>query len=428
MAQKYLLAALLVLLSNLFLSSTALAYLDPGTGSMLLTTLVGLLATLFFFLRKIYYVGIRGVLAILGIRSRPIDTHDIVIYSEGKQYWSTFKPLLDEFEKRKITILFLTSDPKDPVFQIKHSSYCQSKFIGTGNKAYTCLNFLEAKICIMTTPGLGVLQIKRSPGVKHYIHLVHAPGDIHTYKLYSFDYYDSFFASGPHQEKTLRELEKIRGTSAKQIVAVGCIYYDSLAKVVSRPKMGKRLTVLVAPSWGKNGLIAKYGISLFKRLLDADINIILRPHPQSFISEPELIAKLEVSLNSYNNLTWDRENDGFGSMQKADFLISDFSAITLDFSFLFEKPVFTLEFEFNPLGYEADELPHLLAWEFSLFDQIGKKIKEDDLEGIVQILQSLQSDSFVKTVRKIKKVGVYNFGKAAPVAVDNITRILKELE
>jgi len=42
----------------------------------------------------------------------------------------------------------------------------EAKYIGTGTKAYSYLRFLEADVCAMTTPGLDVLQIKRSKGVK----------------------------------------------------------------------------------------------------------------------------------------------------------------------------------------------------------------------------------------------------------------------
>ena len=45
------------LVLTLAFASPALAYLDPGTGSMLVSALVGIVATLFFLLKGIYYKG-----------------------------------------------------------------------------------------------------------------------------------------------------------------------------------------------------------------------------------------------------------------------------------------------------------------------------------------------------------------------------------
>lgn len=65
---------------------------------------------------------------------------------------------------------------------------------------------LEADVCVLTTPGLDVLQIHRSPGVRHYAHLVHSATDMAIYKLFSFDWFDSVLCSGPHQMRSLRAL------------------------------------------------------------------------------------------------------------------------------------------------------------------------------------------------------------------------------
>ena len=92
----------------------------------------------------------------------------------------------------------------------------RSKYIGKGNTAYTALSFLEADVFALTSAGKSMCcRFRRSPGVKKYVHIVHAVGDIHTYKFYSFDYYDAVFCSGPGQAESLRRLEELRGRLAK---------------------------------------------------------------------------------------------------------------------------------------------------------------------------------------------------------------------
>jgi hypothetical protein len=78
-------------------------YIDPGTGSMLFSILIGAAATLYFIARaviikaKVLFAG--GRVAV-NTSAHAAVSHPYVIYSEGRQYWNVFKPVLDEFEKR----------------------------------------------------------------------------------------------------------------------------------------------------------------------------------------------------------------------------------------------------------------------------------------------------------------------------------------
>lgn len=44
-----------LLISNLLLPSTAFAYVDPGSGSVIVTTILGLIAAIGYTLRKYFY-------------------------------------------------------------------------------------------------------------------------------------------------------------------------------------------------------------------------------------------------------------------------------------------------------------------------------------------------------------------------------------
>ena len=117
-----------------------------------------------------------------------------------------------------VEVTYLTSDEEDDGL-IYQTNNVTSRNIGIGNKAYAVLAMLKADVCVMTTPGLDVLQIRRSNGVTHYSHLIHAPTDVGIYKLYSFDYYASVMCSGAHQMRSLRVLENLRQTKPTLIVA-----------------------------------------------------------------------------------------------------------------------------------------------------------------------------------------------------------------
>ena len=69
-------------------------YIDPGTGSMLFTVLLGLMTTLFFFVQK-WGIKIKGLVRGGRGGSVALDKEKIpfVIFSDDKRYWTTFQPV-----------------------------------------------------------------------------------------------------------------------------------------------------------------------------------------------------------------------------------------------------------------------------------------------------------------------------------------------
>ncbi len=219
------------------------AYLDPGTGSMLLSVFVGLISGAYFVIRKLPST-LRSLFFRLTGKTDALKHNTLTFYAESAAYWSTFKPILAGLETLGVESSYLTSDERIPCFKCVHPRY-----IGKSNTAYTALGFLQTKVFVLTTPGIDVLQIRRSPGVGRYVHVVHAVGDIHTYKLFSFDYYDAVYCAGPGQFKSLRALESLRGTRPKELTRSAVPYVDGLverAKNAAPPQAG---TVIVAPAW-----------------------------------------------------------------------------------------------------------------------------------------------------------------------------------
>jgi hypothetical protein len=426
--QIILLATLLLLTALL---QPAFAYLDPGSGSMLVAGLAGLLTTLMFFLKGLYYKGRRILFGVLGKTAQDDQgRHQFVFYSEGRQYWSTFKPIIDELVGRRERCVYLTSDEEDP--GLRHSSeLVRVKCIGRGTTAYVYLTALEADICAMTTPGLDVLHIRRSKRVKHYAHLIHAPTDIGIYKRYSFDYFDSILISGDHQGKSLRKLEELRGTPRKLLFKTGCLYYDEMWRQLKEmdvtPADGDPLTVLVAPTWGLNGLLKKFGARVLIPMLEKQWRVIVRPHPQSYISERIMLDSLREELKQYPNLQWDSNKDGIRSMVQANAMVSDLSGIVFDFAFLFEKPVITLKFELDKLGSEAAELPWD-PWELTVLDIVGRRIAESEMDVLPKIIeQELGTSERTQRIRRLRDESVANFACAAKYVADELLRIRDDM-
>ena len=405
-----------VILSVLLEPQAAHAYLDPGTGSMLLSVFVGLVSGVYFVIRKLPST-LRSFFFRLTGKTDALKHNTLTFYAESAAYWTTFRPILVALEKLGVESSYLTSDEKDPVFA-SGLKCVHPRFIGKSNTAYTALGFLQTKVLVLTTPGIDVLQIRRSPGVGRYVHVVHAVGDIHTYKLFSFDYYDAVYCAGPGQVKSLRALEALRGTRPKELPQLGCPYLDGLVERARKAASPEEGTVIVAPTWGRNGLLTRTGAMIPKMLAQAGFRVILRPHPQSFVSEPELMEQLAQELSPFDNVQWDRHPDGFASLSRAQLMVSDISGVIFDFAFVFLRPVVSVGA--GPLkdGFEAWEIPHE-AWEMSALDTLGKRILPGEENSVVDAVRSLlaSEDRAREKILSLREQNVVNFGEAGmPIA------------
>jgi hypothetical protein len=356
----------------------------------------------------------------------------IVFYSEGATYWNTFRPVLEALDVLGQKTVYLTSDPEDPGLShpLRHG---EARCIGSGSRAFAALNMLEADICALTTPGLDVLQIRRSPGVSHYAHLVHAVTDAAIYKLFSFDYFDSVLCSGKHQIRSLRYLEELRGTRRKLLPETGCLYLDVLAeRLRSSPAAlptgsAKNFRLLLAPTWGANGLLSRFGEKLLDPLARSGFSLTIRPHPQSLVVEKTLIRRMQEQFASRGNVRWDFAPDGFASMAASDILISDLSGIVFDYAFVLERPVITVQFTPDIRGLEAADLPWP-AWELDVLPALGARLAPEavgDLPGIIAALP--QGEDFRRSLRKLREESLFHYGRAGETAARQLLGILRGL-
>lgn len=408
----------------LMLNNILLLYIDPGTGSMLFSIIIGAAATLYFLSRavimkiKLFFSAGKS-----GAVITKADYKPYVIYNEGNQYWTLFKPICDEFEKRGVAVNYLTSSKTDPIFDQQYH-FIKAEFIGEGNSAFARLNLLTAGVVLMTTPGLQVYQLKRSKNVKHYAHILHAASDATMYRLFGIDYFDSILLTGDYQKADIRQLEQQRGLPAKELETVGCTYLDmQFNRICDIPEENPHnFTVLLSPSWGPSALLSRFGEKLLDPLTETGWHIIIRPHPQSKKSEPEMLKRLEDRYKTNSNVEWDYNRENIYSMKRADIMISDFSGIIFDYTFLCDKPVMYVKAQFDLRPYDAYDLDHQL-WQFDTLNKIGVELKEESFANIKEEIQKLSDNqTFAQARQQAKKEAWMYQGEAASRIVNFLIR------
>lgn len=396
-----------------------LLYIDPGTGSMLVSLFIGVALAVSFSVRALF-VKIKFLISGGKVKAEEKQNAPFVIFSDHKRYWNIFKPICDEFENRKIPLEFYTASSDDPALSAKYE-FVKSHFLGEGNKAFARLSFINADIMLSTTPGLDVYQWKKSKKVKCYVHIPHTVDDLSGYRMFGLDFYDAVLTSGQNQTELICTIEGMRNIQKKELFTVGSVPLDNLAaRLKHNPSVQNNgtKTILVAPSWGVNGILSRFGSELLEALEKTGFNIIVRPHPQTVVSEQNILQPLQEKFKDSKNIIWNFDNDNFECLSKADLLITDFSGIIFDYLLVFDKPLLYADTKFDTLPYDADWLTEPM-WTLRVLPKIGKQLEQSDFANIKEVIESaIESEEFKKGRDSVRNECWENRLNAAKSAVD----------
>ena len=395
-----------------------LLYIDPGTGSMLFTVLLGVIGAGIYSLRMLF-IKLRFKLSggKVAVDHKKIP---FVIFSDDKRYWSIFEPICRELDQRGKDVLYITASPDDPALDSEYT-HLKVECIENQNKLYTRLNFLNATMVLSTTPGLDVYQWKRSKDVDYYVHIPHAANDITLYRMFGLDYYDAVLLSGEYQVNQIRTLEKLRDLPAKELVKVGIPYMDEMVKRLKDvgPMAEHERTVLLAPSWGDSAIFGVYGGKIIEALLQTGYKVVVRPHPQSFVSEKDMIEKLMKEYPKSEQLEWNRDRDNFEVLRRSDILISDFSGVTFDFALVYDKPIIYTEPKFDLGVYDAWWIQGEPLWTVSALPRLGYQLNEENMGDVKKLIDDcLTNQQYADGRLAVKTETWEHFGKGAKHVAD----------
>jgi hypothetical protein len=354
----------------------------------------------------------------------------IVFYAEHAGYYPNYEGLIEELtNKRKVTICYISSDPEDSVLKTDNP---RIKPFYIKNLLAFLMAFIKCRVFVMTLTDLNQLHLRRSINPVHYVYVYHAM--VSTHMMYlpgAFDHYDSILCVGKHHVEELRKHEDMKGLSQKQLVEGGYyrlerIYskHTKYLQTYSSEKTG--ITVLIAPSWGKGNVLESFGDELVAMLLDKNLNVIVRPHPETVKRTPELLNAIEEKYGSNSALTIERSVATDDSLLKSDVLICDCSGIALEYAFGTERPVLFLDVprkirneNYQELGLEPIEL--------SLRSEIGILVSPEDLATVPEKIEKLISEKkkYIEQISLLRKKYIYGFGRSSQIGAEHILDLLK---
>lgn len=361
-----------------------------------------------------------------------IANKHIVFYSEKSGYYRNYRALIEQLlERSNLTIHYITSDSKDIIFELAGKQPRIKPYYIGEKRLITLMMKMDADIVVMTMPDLDSFHIKRSYVRKdiEYIYLFHAMVSTHMiYRKGAFDHYDTIFCVGPHHNRELRETEQLYNLPAKKLVDFGYPLLDDLLDQYGcREKRGDKPQLLIAPSHHEGNIMDSCIEDILAVLLEKNWRVIVRPHPQYVRRNPGRVEELRQRYSGRENLLFETDFTTNESQYTSDILITDWSGISMEYSFVTHHPCIFINTPMkvlNPEYTRYQAVPALLE----VRDKIGTSFDPTDVTGIAAAAEQMLSGAVLppEEVAAIAKQYAYHIGEAGRIGAGYIIKTLQE--
>ena len=355
----------------------------------------------------------------------------IVFYAENEASMDHFGTLIFELtERMNFQICYITSVKNDQILSSKNKNIL-SFYIGEGTARTKFFLTLRAKILVMDMPDLDRYHIKRSKAYPvHYIYLFHSMFSIHSYlRKGALDNYDTIFCVGPHHVNELRTTEKLYGLKPKTIVNYGFGRLDTLLQEkekFAKPDSNLKDLILITPSYGDENLLEKCGIELIDTLLKSDFRVLLRPHFRTLRDSKELIDSIKNKFGKNPSFIFEDGVIPPEYFHNSICMISDWSGISMEYAFTFERSVIFIDVPKKILNPDADDLP-LEPIEISIRKKIGHIVSTNNIREIPNIINNLNNNTedFKKQLKLIRQNTVFNISTSSKIGANYIEKLIQ---
>jgi hypothetical protein len=356
----------------------------------------------------------------------PKSRRRIVFYSEGKSNWPHLESLLRSFLiLSDIPVCYITSGLDDPAFEVDHPNLTIF-YLDEGFLRNWLFSNIDTDVMIMTMPDLDNFQVKRSRYPVHYVYVHHALVSCHmVYRPGAFDHFDTIFCAGPHHVDEIRALEKLHQLKPKKLVEHGYGRLDAiLANAQSHSIMPEPKHILIAPSWGKHGMIETIGDQVIGQLLNHGYKVTLRPHPQTVKFSSAILKKIKEKYASNLLFSFETNMADQSSLHLSSLMISDWSGAALDYAFGLGKPVLFLDIERKINNPRYTDLA-IVPFEDFIRERIGEIVPLDKLNALTEYVERLLiNNHLVEKMTIMRESHVFNIHQSGQKGARALLEIL----
>lgn len=356
----------------------------------------------------------------------------LVFYSEKSGFYKYFQDVIEYLlAHSNVVIHYVTSDPKDQIFDLaKTQSRIRPYYIGE-RRLITLMMKMDADMVVMTMPDLDNYHIKRSYVRKdvEYVYLFHAMVSTHMiYRKGSFDHFDTIFCVGPHHQREIRETEKLYDLPPKKLVEFGYPLLDHLLKEYSGlEKTGDKPQILIAPSHHAGNIMDSCLDEILRHVRGRGWRIVVRPHPQYVRRDPGRISALQAQYAQAEDVVFETDFADSRSLYASDVMITDWSGVSMEYSFATHKPCIFINTPMKVLNPEYTRYESV-PMQIEIRDKIGVSLNLDAIDQIGAVIEEIVSGRLLpeEQVAAIAEQYVYNIGSSGQVGGRYILQALRD--
>lgn len=350
---------------------------------------------------------------------------ELVFYSVRGGFYRYYKGLIEHLlSGSDIVIHYVTSDLQDEVFTMQGERF--KAYYIDGNELIYWFMKLDADIVVMTMPELEKYYYKRSLVRKdiEYIYVFHAMVSTHMiYRTGAFDAYDTIFCVGPHHMREIRETEKLYGLPPKQLVEFGYPMLDDLVESYQNiaSHENDRFQVLIAPSHHDGNIMGSCLDALLACLRGHGWRIVVRPHPQYVKRNPGRIRELQQKYTDAEDIVLETDFSTNESQYRSDVMITDWSGISMEYSFTTLKPCIYIDTPMKVLNPEWEKYQNKPAL-LDIRNKIGVSFSVQDADKVDTAINAIQQGKILsrETISQIVEQYVFHVGDHGKAGADYI--------
>ena len=154
--------------------------------------------------------------------------------------------------------------------------------------------------------------------------------------------------------------------------------------------------------------------------------VLLRPHFRTLNDSNKLINSIIEKFSNNSKFIFEDGVIPSEYFQNSICMISDWSSISFEYAFTFERPVILIDVPEKILNQDSGDMS-IKSIEISIRDKIGHVILPNNLEKIPEIIKNIKNDnSMSEQIRKIRSETVYNIGNSAKIGSEIIEKMYNE--
>ena len=237
----------------------------------------------------------------------------------------------------------------------------------------------------------------------------------------AYDHFDTIFCVGQHQIDEIRETEKMYQLPEKNLVHCGYGLFDDMLadyQKISRSEKDHK-EILIAPSWQEDNILESCINEMAAQLASSDCHVTIRPHPEFIKRFPAKMNRVISDLGNgkYANVDIETDFSSNKTVFDADLLITDWSGIAYEFSYVTKKPALFINTKMKVLNEAYIRYEHQ-PLDITLRDKIGISLEKDEIyklnEAIERLLGS-ESAHYEKQIQNLVATYVFHIGESGEI-------------